>query len=119
MLVQVKRVLILFFLIFTTLSANAEEKQDDIKKLLKMTGSGELAIQVMENMVVEFKKILPQVPEEFWKKFMEEIDPNEMIELVVPIYDKYFTHEDIKTLIMFYETPVGQKYIKVMPVLTQ
>lgn len=32
-----------------------------------------------------------------------------------PIYDKYFTEQDLKDLIAFYKTPTGQKSIEVMP----
>ncbi|WP_339616611.1 DUF2059 domain-containing protein [uncultured Gilvimarinus sp.] len=35
------------------------------------------------------------------------------------IYRKYFTDDEIKKLIEFYETPVGQKAIEVMPQLFQ
>ncbi|MEW6209522.1 MAG: DUF2059 domain-containing protein [Acidobacteriota bacterium] len=36
-----------------------------------------------------------------------------------PLYDKYFTEEELKDLVAFYETPTGQKSIKVMPALFQ
>ncbi len=32
-----------------------------------------------------------------------------LLDAAVPVYDKYFTDDDIKGLIRFYETPVGQK----------
>ena len=44
---------------------------------------------------------------------------DEMIELVVPIYDKYLTHDEIKIIITFYETPVGKKMIAVLPQIMQ
>ncbi len=49
---------------------------------------------------------------------MKEVDASTLIELVIPIYDKYYTHEDIKGLLEFYTTPLGQKLIKVQPALT-
>jgi hypothetical protein len=38
---------------------------------------------------------------------------------MVPIYKKYYTHDEIKDLIKFYKTPIGQKTISVMPSVTQ
>jgi hypothetical protein len=38
---------------------------------------------------------------------------------MVPIYAKYFTHEEIKELIRFYDTAIGKKTIEVMPALMQ
>ena len=32
-----------------------------------------------------------------------------------PVYDKYFTHQEIKELMAFYETPSGKKAILVLP----
>jgi len=40
-----------------------------------------------------------------------------MIDLAVPLYDKYYTTEDIKGLIQFYETPLGRKTVKALPSL--
>ena len=37
---------------------------------------------------------------------------------IIPIYAKYFSEDDILQLIAFYETPLGQKMIEVMPQLT-
>ena len=34
---------------------------------------------------------------------------------MVPIYDKYYTHEDIKGLIQLYGTPLGKKMLVVLP----
>lgn len=37
------------------------------------------------------------------------------MDLIVPIYDKYLSDEEIKGLIQFYQTPLGQKTLKVLP----
>jgi len=36
-----------------------------------------------------------------------------------PLYDKYFTEEDLQAMIDFYKTPTGKKTISVMPQLLQ
>jgi len=41
-----------------------------------------------------------------------------LLELAIPSYDKNFSHQEILGLIRFYETPLGQKTVKVLPVLT-
>jgi hypothetical protein len=40
-------------------------------------------------------------------------------ERLVPIYDQYLTHEDIKGLVAFYESPLGAKLLSVMPQMSQ
>jgi len=41
------------------------------------------------------------------------------LEMTIPIYDKYFTHKDIKGLLSLYQTKLGKKTIKVLPQLMQ
>jgi hypothetical protein len=54
----------------------------------------------------------------FFVKFRQKLDLQEVINQAVPIYDKYFSPEEIKGLIRFYETPLGQKSVSVLPQLT-
>jgi hypothetical protein len=98
-----------------------EALRKDIQKLLILTGSDQVAIQIMNQMITMFKQSSPQVPEEFWQEFMKEAEANvaDLNNLVIPIYAKYLSHEEIKELIRFYETPVGQKILKVLPQIMQ
>ena len=41
-----------------------------------------------------------------------------LAEKLTAVYDKYYTHEEIEELIAFYQSPVGQKTIKILPALT-
>ena len=50
---------------------------------------------------------------------MAEVNANELVELVIPIYGKYLTHNDVKQLIRFYKRPVGKKLIEVQPMIMQ
>ena len=94
-------------------------KQKDIRKLLKITGSGELGTQVMGQMIGSMKKTMPQVPETFWSDFMKEVHTDELVDLIVPVYDRNLTHDDVKELIRFYESPTGKKFVSVLPKITQ
>ena len=40
-------------------------------------------------------------------------------QMFYPLYDKYFTEDELRGLLAFYKSPVGQKSIEVMPALTQ
>jgi hypothetical protein len=99
--------------------AEETQKQKDIRKLLKITGSGELGTQVMSQMVGNMKKAMPQVPEKFWGDFMKEVRTDELVDLIVPIYDRNLSHDDVKELIKFYESPTGKKFVSVLPKITQ
>lgn len=70
-------------------------------------------------MVGSMKKAMPQVPEKFWADFMKDVRTEELIDLIVPIYDRNLTQDDVKDLIRFYESPTGKKFVSVLPKITQ
>ena len=73
----------------------------------------------MEQMISSFKQSLPDVSEDYWTKFQSEVDYNELTDLIVPIYEKHFTNDEILQLISFYKSPIGQKYIQELPGIMQ
>jgi hypothetical protein len=103
----------------TAPAENAAAKQQDIRKLLEVTGSAKLGQQVLAQMLNTFRSTNPKVPDEFWDQIMKEFDSGTMIDLVVPIYAKHLTHEDVKGMLAFYESPLGHKLIEVTPVIAQ
>ena len=94
------------------------DKVKDIRRLLDLTGSGKLGVQVMGQMVTQFKTMLPKVPPKFWDDFMKQASPDELIDLIVPLYDKRLTHGEVKDVIKFYQTQAGKKLVSVLPELT-
>jgi hypothetical protein len=95
------------------------QKQKDIRTLLRITGSGALGTQVMGQMIGNMKKAMPQVPDKFWGDFMKEVHTDELVDLIVPVYDRNLTHDDVKELIRFYQSPTGKKFVSVLPKVTQ
>lgn len=61
---------------------------------------------------------MPQIPAKFWDDFMSEVNAGEINDMVVPIYAKYLTHEEVKEMTAFYRTRTGKKLISVMPQIT-
>jgi len=102
-------------------------KEADIRRLLDVMGTAKLATQEMdmteENMKPFLSKSFP--PGEYREKLIDlfltklhsKIGAQQIVDLMVPIYDKYFTDEEIKRLIQFYESPLGQKMASVQPEL--
>ncbi|MBO9660309.1 MAG: DUF2059 domain-containing protein, partial [Chitinophagaceae bacterium] len=63
--------------------------------------------------------VLPQVPDAFWDKMLEMAKPEALADLVIPVYVKHYSDEDVMELIRFYKTPVGKKVIEKMPLVLQ
>jgi uncharacterized protein len=95
------------------------EKINNIKKLLDITGSRNLSRKILTQLIDSLKAEYPQAPARFWDAFMAELKPEEMVDEYIPIYSKYFTNEEIKGIITFYETPFGKKTLSVIPQISK
>jgi hypothetical protein len=91
----------------------------NIRKLLELTGSAKLQKQMMGTMLKSFRQAMPDVNDEFWSEFEKQIDFNELTAMMIPIYQKHFTNEDILKIIQFYESPAGQKFVQELPAIAQ
>lgn len=94
-------------------------KRKKIRKLLEITGSAKLGLQVVDQMIASFKQGMPNVPDKFWTEFRKDLDEQGLIDLIVPIYDKHLTETEVTKLLEFYQTPVGKSYIKKLPAITR
>jgi uncharacterized protein len=104
-------------------------KKASILKLMEVTGvtklSQNLSSQMIEQMRPMILNSLPpgghseEIVDTFSKKFKERIAPDMLINLIIPIYDKYLSQEDLDGLIQFYQTPLGRKMIQVLPQISQ
>jgi uncharacterized protein len=102
-------------------------KEADIRKLLALLGTTASMEQTMQSMEKNIRPMManslpPGDYQErlltlFFEKFHSKMDTQKLTDLAVPLYDKYYTHEDIKGLIQFYQTPLGRKTVKVLPSL--
>lgn len=91
------------------------DKINSIKELMTITGAENLTQQILNQSITSMKAQFPQVPQVFWNEFSAGVTADQLINRLMPIYDKYLTDEDIKQLIAFYRTPVGKKIISVSP----
>jgi hypothetical protein len=110
-----KSIFAVLFLFASVTGVFCQTKEQDIMKLLEVSGTREIGIQTFAMIIEYFKTTFTTVPDVYWDKIYEKSDLNEFITMMVPLYDKYYTHEDIKGLIAFYESPLGQKMVQVSP----
>jgi uncharacterized protein len=102
-------------------------KQADIEHLLNMTGALQLGRQFSEALSIQMIRIVksahPEIPQKLLDNIPADIDAvisrrmSGLERMLVKLYAKYFTDGEIKQLINFYSTPIGQKTIKTMPIL--
>jgi len=103
------------------------EKEAAIRKLFEIQGTrnsmGQVLAGMSENMKPTLSKMLPPGEYQdkliplFFEKFQSKMKTDDLMDLMVPIYDKYLTKDDINGLAQFYQTPLGKKMISVLPQL--
>lgn len=125
-----------FLVVATTIGAAvfAEEQagpspelRADIERLMELTGAydtemteqmGSMIAQQTAQMVgADNPEAVRRCAEIAVKAVGEMFSDGDFKEEMNAIYAKYFSHEDIRQMIAFYETPVGSKSIEVMPEL--
>ena len=99
--------------------SQSSSKIENIKKLLDLTGSGKMGAQVAQTMISSFRESYSDVPDEYWESVKKEISADDIVALIIPIYDKYYTEEDIQQLTEFYQSPIGKKVISTTPLIVQ
>lgn len=50
---------------------------------------------------------------------MKEVRTEELVDLIVPVYDRNLSQDDVKELIRFYESQAGKKFVAGLPKITQ
>lgn len=90
----------------------ADSKKDLIQELINVSGTKETMTQM-------FDQIISQAPVDQAPVLKSVLNINEIINRLIPIYDKYFNEGELKELIAFYKGQTGRKLIKVMPLLME
>jgi len=92
----------------------------DVKRLMSAMhfNTDEMVRAISDSFKTHMKMTLKS--DKFDKKFSEamevllnEIDFGELQNLSSPLYQKYYTHEELVMLIDFYESPIGRKMLEV------
>jgi hypothetical protein len=113
-------------------AADAPASQEDIQRYLEVMHSHEMMQKMVDAMAkpvhqmiheqaLKDKDKLPPDFEERMNKIMDDMFRdmpwNEMMQAMIPSYQKHFTKGNIEDLIAFYSTPTGQKVLREMPAI--
>ena len=95
------------------------QKEILIKEMLELTGSINLGRQMMARMVEIEKQGKSTEEQKKIDLFASRMDPEELIDEVVLIYDRHFTKQELSEILQFYKSETGMKLLKEMPALLQ
>ena len=107
-------------------SEASSEKEKDIKKLLKVSGILDQLSYMQDTLMNSVSMMVsgpfPKVPDAFWGEFNKLVGKKEMddlVERVIPVYDKHMSHETVKKLIIMFETPFWNDWKEKMPLISR
>ena len=115
-------------------ASDAPATKEDIQKYLDVMHSREMMAKMvdamskpMHQMIHEqYLKDKDKLPADFEERTSKMIDDrmksfpwDEMLDAMVPVYQKYLTKGDVTALVAFYGTPTGQKLLRDMPAMMQ
>jgi len=114
-------------------AADAAASKEDVQRYLDVMHSREMMTKMMDAMskpmhqmmheqYLKDKDKLPPDFEERMNKVMDDYMKNlpieEMLQAMIPAYQKHFTKGDLDGLVAFYSSPTGQKVIQELPAIT-
>jgi len=89
-------------------TAADKDFQAAVTKMLEVSNGLETMAPQITAML---KQQVPEAPQAFWddvEKTMADMY-SRVIQAMVPVFQKYYTLEDIQDIVRFYESPVGKK----------
>ena len=111
--------------------ANAPASKADVERFLDAMHTRDMTKSMMNAMTVRMHKMvheqvlkqpnLPADSEERLNKLTDsvykEMPVDELIDVMIPVYQKHFTKGDMDALVAFYSSPTGEKMVKEMPAI--
>jgi hypothetical protein len=113
-------------------AANTPATREDIERYLNVINSHEMMNQMMAAMAKpmhqmvheQYLKDKDKLPADFEARTNKMMDDmfkdmpwDEMIQSMVPVYQKHFTKGDVDALVAFYSSPTGAKMLREMPAI--
>jgi hypothetical protein len=116
--------------------ASAPATKEDVQQLFSLMQQREMAgtiVQVMKNQVPaltesvladEFPEATPQQQAQLKRfvqaeteKMLASMPFDELIQVMIPVYQRHFDHAEMQELIRFYSSPAGKKLLAEMPAI--
>ncbi|RUT77753.1 DUF2059 domain-containing protein [Ancylomarina longa] len=100
---------------------NGEEYAKDVLHLFEINGSQASYKQTVQAIILHFKSQDSNVPNEYWQKAEFEFlntSIDQLVKMLIPIYQKNLSHDDILAMIKFYESDAGKRIANKIPTIT-
>lgn len=90
-------------------------KTADIKRLLELTGGSKMGDHMLDELFRVQRRAMPEVPDDVWSEARRAFETRDLLELIAEVWDRHFSHDEIRELIAFYESPLGTRLREMQP----
>lgn len=99
--------------------APAPQKVALIRQILDATHAADQLLTAMEASVAAQRTGNPQIPAAFWDRFLTRARERrgEFIDSLVPLYSRSFEVAELRGLLQFYRSALGQRLLQIQPEL--
>ena len=115
--------IIFALILFSSISLNAQDTyKKTMKEFLIASNSQQIFEVMMDQLFINYKQQFPGIKQEILDKVRSEFDAtilDNVVDLLVPIYKKHLTEQDMKEIIVFFKSPAGMKYVEKSPIIAQ
>jgi hypothetical protein len=105
------------------------QKDSDIRSLLELIGARDMIQEAAANSTEQYRQRLTSLAanddkaqeaiNSYLAVFQKKFDADALADQLVTIYDKHYTAEEIKGLLQFYGSPLGQKVATELPKISK
>ena len=88
-----------------------------IRQLIGVLGVSVNGGKLIDQLFEAYRRAFPQIPPAVWDEVRTQLATEEFADLQVAVYKKHFSLDEIKGLLQFFQSPVGQRYVQEMPAL--
>ncbi|MDP4267515.1 MAG: DUF2059 domain-containing protein [Bacteroidota bacterium] len=118
---------ILFLISITLLTVNLSfgqsnnEYKETLKKMFESCGTMDVYKVTIKQIIKISKEQKSNVPNKVWNQIEDEMlmSIDDLVDMLLPVYNKHLSLEDLQKLIEFYQTPIGKKLTAENPKIAQ
>lgn len=91
------------------------KKEALIRQVINEAGTTLHAEENIARMIATLAQTSPETPDRLWQRLRENVAPRAIFDIVIALYDRHYSLEEIQGLLYYYRSPAGQEYLAELP----
>ena len=91
------------------------KKEALIRQVITEAGTTLHAEENIARMIASLAQTSPETPDRLWQRLRENVAPRAIFDIVIALYDRHYSLEEIQGLLYYYRSPAGREYLGEMP----